>query len=57
MCMPKITVPVPRPRTDNASSISVVAESSIEKACTFATGSASVSVSGNGGGIRPAPNL
>ena len=35
--MPTVTVPVPRPVTDSASSISVVAESSIEKACTSAS--------------------
>jgi hypothetical protein len=33
MWMPTVTVPVPRPVTDSASSISVVAESSMEKAC------------------------
>lgn len=38
MCMPTVTVPVPRPVTDSASSISVVAESSMEKAFTSATG-------------------
>ena len=30
MCMPKVTVPEPKPCTDKASSISVVSESSIE---------------------------
>ena len=34
MWMPTVTVPLPRPCTDSASSISVVCESSIEKACT-----------------------
>jgi hypothetical protein len=34
-------MPVPRPVTDKASSISVVAESSIENACTLANGSSS----------------
>ncbi len=38
MWMPTVTVPVPRPVTDRASSISVVAESSMEKACTSASG-------------------
>ena len=41
MCTPKITVPLPRPCTDSASSISVVCESSMEKACTDARGSSS----------------
>ena len=34
MWMPTVTVPLPRPCTDSASSISVVCESSIENACT-----------------------
>ena len=34
MWTPTVTVPLPRPCTDSASSISVVLESSIEKACT-----------------------
>ena len=42
MWMPRITVPWPMPVTDSASSISVVAESSMEKACTGASGSVSL---------------
>ena len=42
MCTPNTTVPVPRPCTERASSISVVAESSIEKARTGASGSVSL---------------
>ncbi len=41
MWTPSTTVPLPRPCTDSASSISVVAESSIENASTLARGSAS----------------
>ena len=40
--MPKTTVPEPSPRTDSASSISVVAESSIENACASDSGRASL---------------
>ena len=36
MWMPSVTRPLPKPWTDRASSISVVLESSIEKACTAA---------------------
>ena len=50
MWMPRVTVPLPRPCTDNASSISVVAESSIENARTSARGKA-CSI---GGAVRPA---
>ena len=42
MWMPKTTVPLPRPCTDSASSISVVAESSTEKACAADSGSVSL---------------
>src|SRR5256885_157383 len=42
MCTPKVTAPLPRPCTDSASSISVVCESSMEKACTFASGKVSL---------------
>ncbi len=43
MWMPTMTVPLPRPRTESESSISVVCESSMEKACTpSASGNASV---------------
>ena len=41
MCTPTVTVPLPRPCTDSASSISVVAESSIENADTEARTSTS----------------
>ncbi len=41
MWMPTVTLPVPRPCTDKASSISVVLESSMEKANTSASGSSS----------------
>ena len=41
MWMPSVTVPVPRPCTDSASSISVVLESSIENAATLASGRSS----------------
>ena len=41
MCTPTVTSPVPKPCTLRASSISVVAESSIENACTVATGKSS----------------
>jgi hypothetical protein len=42
MWMPSTTVPLPRPCTESASSISVVCESSIEYACTAASGRSSV---------------
>ena len=42
MCTPKTTVPLPSPCTDSASSISVVAESSTEKASAGDSGSASL---------------
>jgi hypothetical protein len=42
MWMPTTTVPLPRPCTESASSISVVCESSIEYACTAASGRSSV---------------
>ncbi len=54
MWMPTVTVPVPRPCTDNASSISVVAESSMEKACTSATGNTSRMAGASSGG-KPVP--
>jgi hypothetical protein len=52
MWTPKLTVPLPRPRTDSASSISVVAESSIEKARTpsSAKGSSSLIAGADRGG-------
>ena len=50
MWMPTVTVPVPSPRTDSASSISVVCESSIENACTSATGSSSAIAGACSGG-------
>ena len=52
MWMPSTTVPVPRPCSDSASSISVVCESSMENACTLATGSSSVMA----GAARPGAN-
>lgn len=42
MWMPSVTVPVPSPWMDSASSISVVAESSTENARTLASGNSSV---------------
>ena len=54
MWTPTVTVPVPSPRTDSASSISVVAESSMEKACTSASGSSS-RISGAESGGKPVP--
>ncbi|MNT78076.1 hypothetical protein D3C72_2172750 [compost metagenome] len=41
MWMPSTTVPVPRPCTDSASSISVVCESSMEYACAVDSGRSS----------------
>ncbi|EWS63405.1 hypothetical protein Y695_03361 [Hydrogenophaga sp. T4] len=41
MWMPSVTVPLPSPCNESASSISVVCESSMEKACTAASGSSS----------------
>jgi hypothetical protein len=54
MWMPSTTVPVPRPWTDSASSISVVWESSMENACTAAMGSASRMAGACSGG-KPVP--
>ncbi len=54
MWMPTVIWAVPRPWTDSASSISVVMESSIEKACTGATGSSSV-ISGACKAAKPVP--
>jgi hypothetical protein len=54
MCTPNTTVPLPRPCTESASSISVVAESSTEKACTAAVGSSSLTAGGASGG-KPVP--
>ena len=54
MWMPSTTVPLPRPRTDSASSISVVELSSIEKACASASGN-SPAMSGTGASAKPVP--
>ena len=54
MWMPTVTLPLPRPCTDRASSISVVAESSIENAGAGASGSSSFSV-GTSTGAKPVP--
>ncbi len=54
MWMPRTTRPLPRPSTDSASSISVVVESSIEKARTAATGSASL-ICGGESDAKPVP--
>ncbi len=54
MCTPKTTVPEPRPRTDSASSISVVCESSMENAATSARGSSSLMGGASSGG-KPVP--
>ena len=54
MCTPNTTVPLPRPCTESASSISVVCESSIEKACTLAKGNSSVMAGASSEG-KPVP--
>jgi len=55
MWMPSTTVPLPSPCTDSASSISVVCESSIENACTGASGRLSSRISGALAGGKAVP--
>jgi hypothetical protein len=54
MWMPNATVPVPSPCTESASSISVVAESSIENAAQAASGSSS-RIAGASSAAKPVP--
>ena len=54
MWMPKTTVPLPMPCTDRASSISVVIESSMEKACAADTGNSSL-IGGASRAGKPVP--
>jgi hypothetical protein len=54
MWMPSVTRPLPRPCTDRASSISVVAESSIENASAGASGSSSFTA-GTSTGAKAVP--
>ena len=54
MWTPNTTVPLPRPWTESASSISVVCESSIENARTGASGSVSL-IAGACSAGKPVP--
>ncbi len=54
MWMPSTTLPLPSPVTESASSISVVCESSIEKARTGASGSSAGAV-GASAMAKPVP--
>ena len=54
MCTPSVTVSLPRPCTESASSISVVLESAIVNACTGASGS-SPAMPGAASGAKPVP--
>ena len=54
MWMPSTTVPLPKPCSDRASSISVVWESSMEYACTSASGNSSLMAGASSAG-NPVP--